>query len=288
MKIGVIGNGMTATFMVGLLLKNGFKVAHYIDPYKVPHSWASAGIVHPFNFKIATWKKFGYKSFFDFLQFLEVWDIKNFFHQKGLFYVCENDGLWNDWSALSERFPDFINIKKNGVFFPKSGWLEVKKAWDVLNNKFLKFSNYQRICDPPNLIKEKNIPIFVHAGGIDALKDHVHLPIYPKDGKIFKIQVEKPIISFVYWKQFFVTPTNNPLEYWIGPDQESLQNFFDTFQLEFKILKILSGVKPYSLLGRSFCIKQNQYIFLNGVGGRGLLEGIRIANEAIEIIKINE
>ncbi len=282
MIVGVIGNGMTATFMVCLLLKNGFKVIQSVNPYEVPHSWASAGIVHPFNFKTASWKKFGYNSFINFLQFLDSWNIKEYFHPVGLKYYSDEHGLWNDWYALSVRFPEFIQIQENYIFFPKSGYLQVKKVWDILNHKFLKFSNYQRTCY--SIIPDKQIPIFIHAGGIESLKDNPKLPIYPKEGQIFKISTPKPIVSTIYWKQFFIIPTANPLEYWIGPNHESLDLFHDNFKIDFHILKSLQGVKPYSYTGRAFCLKQNNIIYLNGVGGRGILEGLRIANEALALI----
>lgn len=283
MKIGVIGNGITATFVVGLLLKNGFKVIQSVNPEKVPHSWASAGIVHPFNFKTASWKKFGYNSYYQLLQFLDTWNLNDFFHVTGLFYACEDKGLWNDWGALSERFPDFIQPKNQGIFFPKSGWIQVKKVWDVLNHQFLKFANYQRICSP--IYENPEITYFIQAGGIDSLKNYPDLPIYPMESQIFKIKVGSPIVPYIYWKQFFLTPTLNPTEYWVGPNLEALEIFEKIFSLEYQIIKTLKGIKPYSLTGRAFCLQQKNYIYLNGVGGRGLLEGIRISNEAIEILK---
>ncbi len=283
MKIGVIGNGMTATFIVGLLLKNGFDVIQAVNPSAVPHSWFSAGIVHPFNFKTASWKKFGFNSYYELLQFLENWGLKDYFHNTGLFYACEEQGLWNDWSVLSERFPDYIQPKDNGIFFPKSGWLQVKKVWDILNHKFLKFSNYQRVCSSIN--DNSEISFFIHAGGIDALKDQSNLPIYPTESQIFKIQLKKTLAPHIFWKQFFLTPTLNPLEYWVGPNQEALEIFDKTFQEEYKIVKTLKGIKPFSLTGRAFCLKQKNYLYLNGVGGRGLLEGIRISHEALKILQ---
>jgi hypothetical protein len=285
MKIGVIGNGLTATFIISLLMKEGYTLVHYVDPIKVPHSWASAGIVHPFNFKTATWKKFGYDSFLNFLQFLETWNLKPFFHFTGLFYVCQEKNLWNDWFALSNRFPDFIQVKEKGIFFPQSGWLQVKKIWDILNNQFLKHSNYQRICEKVNPKQNKNCDIWIEAGGIDSLKNYPNLPLYPKNGFIHKIFVNVPLVSFIYWKHFFLIPTNNPSEYWVGPEKESLQYFEQTFPIEYQILKTISGIKPYSLLGRAFCFKQNNILFLNGVGGRGILEGLRISHEALKILQ---
>lgn len=284
MKIGVIGNGMTATFVVGLLIKNGYEVIQSVNPIgPPPHSWSSAGIVHPFNFKTASWKKWGYNSYFSLLEFLNEWEVKDYFHRTGLFYVCENNSLWNDWYALSERFPDFIQPKEKGVFFPKSGWLEVKKVWDILNHQYLKFSQYQRVCQP--IYNANNIDFFIHAGGIDALKDSPDLPIYPSQSQIYKVRVSKPLVQYIFWKQFFLTPTLNPLEYWVGPNSEALTIFENTFTRNYEIIKTLKGIKPYSLTGRAFCIQQDRYIYLNGVGGRGLLEGVRIANEALDIIK---
>lgn len=274
---------MTATFVVSLLLKEGFEVIQAVNPSAVPHSWASAGIVHPFNFKTASWKKFGYDSYFNLIEFLQNHRLTHLFHKTGLFYVCEEEGLWNDWSALSERFPNFIQPNQKGIFFPQSGWLQVKKIWDILNHQFLQFSNYQRVCFPIN--EKSEISFFIHAGGIDTLKDQPDLPIYPMESQIFKIQLEKTLVPYIYWKQFFLTPTLNPLEYWVGPNQDALEKFDKVFQKKYRIIKTLKGIKPYSLTGRAFCLKQNNYLYLNGVGGRGLLEGIRISYEALKILK---
>ncbi|GIV43025.1 MAG: hypothetical protein KatS3mg035_0148 [Bacteroidia bacterium] len=285
MKVGVIGNGMTATLVVGLLLKNDFEVFHVVNPLAVPHSWASAGIVHPFNFKTASWKKWGFNSYYELMQFLEDWGLKNYFHPTGLFYACEEKGLWNDWYALSERFPEFIEPKEKGIFFPKSGWLQVKKVWDILNHHFLKSPNYQRFLGAVDT--KKTIDFFIHAGGIDALKDQPDLPIYPIESQIFKIKLKNNLVPYIFWKQFFLTPTLHPLEYWVGPNYEALETFEKIFQQEYQIIKTLKGIKPYSLTGRAFCLKQNNYLYLNGVGGRGLLEGIRISHDALRFLKNN-
>ncbi len=177
---------MTATFMVSLLLKKQFHVIQSVNPYQVPHSWASAGIVHPFNFKNASWKKFGFDSYKHFLSLLDTWNLKDYFHPIGLNYFSDDKKLWNDWNALSERFPDFIQVQENSIFFPKSGYLQVKKVWDILNCRFLKFSNYQRTCS--SIYNHSDISYFIHAGGIDAIKDNPNLPIYPKEGQIFKLK----------------------------------------------------------------------------------------------------
>lgn len=284
MKIAVVGRGLTASYCIALLLNHSnFQVFHYFDPLKEPSSSVAAGIVHPFNFKTAAWKKYGKLSFHQFIHFLEETHTSSLFHQTGLFFETDEAILLNDYDALSADAPEWIQVQAKGIFFPLSAWLDVPNFLTQLQQQFKGSPSYNPI---PYRFENTlfNETYVIHAGGMDSKLQYKHLPLFAKKGHIFLIHVPELDLKHIYWKQFFVVPIGGN-NYKIGPDgEESLQHFKNHFRLPYHILEEQKGIKPYATTGRAFCFREKQILFLNGVGGRGILEGLRIALEALHFL----
>lgn len=284
-KIAVVGNGLVASFCITLLLKDGaFQVYHYENPLSTPSSLVAAGIVHPFNFKVAGWRKYGKENFQRLLNFLQFTNSTSFFHQIGLFFATEDTLLLNDYDAISLQYPEWVQVNAQGIFFPWSGWIDVP---DFLKNLYLQFEiypHYHRVAckyETP-LYKEDWI---LHAGGIESLSQNPHLPLFAKQGNILTIYAPMLELHPIFWKKFYVIPLGYHL-FKLGPDGlDSLKQFERLFHTPFQILEQSKGLKPYATTGRAFCLQENATLHLNGVGGRGILEGLRLAHEALHFLQ---